>query len=156
MGKVNTNKNERIFEKLAMKVTAFSGTTPALIAAILIVLVWAISGPFFGYSEAWQLIINTGTTILTFLMVFVIQRTQNKESLSTQLKLNEIIASIEGASNRLVDAEDLSESELKVLKSHYLTLSKLFKKEIDLRSSHSVEEAELRHKKKFNKKKHQS
>src|SRR5262249_10306023 len=78
-------------------------------AASGIVIVWAILGPLFHYSDTWQLVINTGTTIVTFLMVFLIQRTQNKDSLAIQLKLNELVAAVEGASNRLIDVEDLSE-----------------------------------------------
>jgi low affinity Fe/Cu permease len=90
-------------------------------------------------------VINTGTTIVTFLMVFLIQRTQNKDSLAIQLKLNELVAAVAGASNRLIDVEDLSEEELKVLRRHYARLVTMAKKELDLTKSHSVEEAEARH-----------
>ena len=108
-------------------------------------LLWLVSGPFFGFSERWQLVINTGTTIVTFLMVFLIQRAQNKESLAVHLKLNEIVAALQGASNRLVNVEDLSEEELRTLHRHYAALARLAKEEADLFSSHSVEEAEGRH-----------
>jgi len=105
----------------------------------------------FHFSDTWQLVINTGTTIVTFLMVFLIQRTQNKDSLAIQLKLNEIVAAIPGASNRLIDIEDLSEKDLMRLHEFYCRLSEMAKKEVDLRRSHSIEEAELRHKHKHGK-----
>jgi low affinity Fe/Cu permease len=93
------------------------------VIALALVLVWVISGPLFHFSAGWQLIINTGTTIATFLMVFLIQRAQNKEARAVQLKLNEIVAALEGASNRLVGAEDLSEDELHALHERYLKLA---------------------------------
>jgi low affinity Fe/Cu permease len=134
-----------LFERLARKATAFSGSTAALLLAFAIVVSWALSGPLFGFSEAWQLFINTGTTIVTFLMVFLIQRAQNKESLAQQLKLNEIVSATQGASNRLVNVEDLTEEELRTLHRHYATLARLAKEEADLRASHSVDEAAGRH-----------
>jgi len=140
-----------VFEKIAIALTKFSGGTTAFILALAIVIIWGITGPLFNFSETWQLVINTGTTIITFLMVFLIQRTQNKDSLAIQLKLNEIIASIYGASNKLVDIEDLSEKELETLKQHYVTLAKLFEKEKNILQSHTVEEAEKRHKFKIKK-----
>ena len=94
------------------------------------------------FSDTWQLVINTGTTIITFLMVFIIQQSQNKDSLALQLKLNELIASEERASNRLIDVEDLSQEELQVLKKFYIKLADLAEKENDLFSSHSIDEAE--------------
>lgn len=138
-------KVDGFFEILALHLTKFSGSTVAFIAGISIVIVWAASGPFFGFSEIWQMVINTGTTIITFLMVFIIQRTQNKDSLAIQLKLNELIASIQGASNRLVDVEDISEDELEILRSHYQKLAQHIKKEKDINASHSIEEAKKRH-----------
>ena len=146
--KSKTGNNEGFFENLAVKLTRFSGTTTAFILALSSIILWAASGKFFGFSEVWQLVINTGTTIVTFLMVFLIQRAQNKDSLSIQLKLNEIIASIHGASNRLVDIEDISERDLITLKKHYQKLSELFEKENNIKVSHSIEEAENRHKRK--------
>lgn len=149
MARKSTGTNNKgFFEKLALKLTRFSGTTTAFVMALSSIALWAASGQFFGYSEVWQLVINTGTTIITFLMVFLIQRAQNKDSLSIQLKLNEIIASITGASNRLVDIEDISERDLIILKKHYHKLSQLFEKENDIKVSHSIEEAETRHKRK--------
>jgi low affinity Fe/Cu permease len=108
-------------------------------------VVWAATGPAFGYSAGWQLVVNTGTTIVTFLMVFVIQRAQNKESLAVQLKLNEIVAALEGASNRLINAESLGEEELATLHRHYARLVHLARKDGDLLQSHSVDEATARH-----------
>jgi low affinity Fe/Cu permease len=110
-----------------------------------VIVVWVVSGPAFGFSDTWQLVINTGTTIVTFLMVFLIQRSQNKESLAVQLKLNEIVAALEGASNRLIDVEELGESELELLRSHYHRLVELAKQDQLLTESHSVEEAHVRH-----------
>ncbi|GAB4008053.1 low affinity iron permease family protein [Spirosoma sp. KCTC 42546] len=129
------------FEKFSSAVTKATGSSAAFIIAFLTVIVWAITGPFFHYSENWQLVINTGTTIVTFLMVFLIQKAQNKESMSVQLKLNELIAATKGASNRLVSVENLTEEELQVLQKHYETMAEITKQASDLRQSHSVEEA---------------
>lgn len=112
-------KRVTTFEKVAGKITTFSGSSYAFIIAVGLVLVWVISGPIFNYSETWQLVINTGTTIITFLMVFIIQHSQNKDTLALQLKLNELIIAIGGASNELVDAENLCEEDLKKLSEHY-------------------------------------
>ncbi|RTY95259.1 low affinity iron permease family protein [Flavobacterium sp. GT3R68] len=130
------------FDRFSSKVSKATGSTPAFLCALGVVLVWAATGPFFDYSETWQLVINTGTTIITFLMVFVIQKAQNKDSLAVQLKLNELVASHEYASNRLVDVEDLTEEEMQVLQKYYVMLSRLSKKEDSLRISHSIDEAE--------------
>ena len=132
-------------EQLSTSVTRWTGSTHAFMLACLVILVWLITGPIFSYSDTWQLVINTGTTIITFLMVFLIQRTQNKDSLAIQLKLNELVAAINGASNRLIDCEDLSEEELQTLHDHYAKLVSMAKKEAALTTSHSVEEASHRH-----------
>jgi len=147
MKKANSKLN--FFEKFAQKATQFSGTTYAFIAAILVILIWIITGPIFGFSDTWQLVINTGTTVITFLMVFLIQRTQNKDSKALHLKLNELIASLKGPSNRLVDVENLTEKELEILHKYYAHLAELAKKERDLSSSHSIEEAHESHKGKY-------
>ncbi|GAB3808076.1 low affinity iron permease family protein [Spirosoma humi] len=130
-----------IFERFSSAVTKATGSSAAFLLALGTVILWAVTGPVFGYSENWQLVINTGTTIVTFLMVFLIQKAQNKESMSVQLKLNELIAATKGASNRLVSVEDLTEEELCVLQQHYQTLAEITQKASDLRKSHSVEEA---------------
>lgn len=133
------------FEKISNYITRAAGRPATSIASIVLVLVWAATGPFFGYSENWQLIINTSTTIITFLMVFVIQTSQNKDTIAVQIKLNELIAANKLASNRLIDVEDLSAAELELLKKFYVKLSKLAEKERDLFSSHSIDEAERVH-----------
>jgi low affinity Fe/Cu permease len=135
----------RAFELFSTKVTARAGSSGAFVLACATVVAWAVSGPLFHYSDTWQLTINTGTTIVTFLMVFLIQRGQNKESLAIQLKLNELVAAIEGASNRLIDVEDLSEDELRTLHKYYAQLVRMAKKDLRLTESHSVEEAQNRH-----------
>ena len=95
-------RKTNLAERLAGAATRFSGTTAAFLLAVSIVAIWVVTGPLFGYSDTWQLVINTGTTIVTFLMVFLIQRQQNKDSLAIHLKLSELVAALEGASNRLV------------------------------------------------------
>lgn len=127
-------------EKFALGVSRATGSTAAFIIAFILVVVWGISGPFFHYSENWQLVINTGTTIITFLMVFLIQKAQNKDSLAIQLKLNELIAAHEFASNRLVDVENMPEEDLKVIQKYYTGLSRITKKEKSLQQSHSIDE----------------
>lgn len=129
------------FEIFAAVLTRFSGSTAAFLTAVTVIILWGASGPFFNYSDRWLSVITTFATIITFLMVFLIQRAQNKQSLALQLKLNEIIAVTSGASNRLVDVENSSEKELKELKNHYGNLTDLFEKDIDNKQSHSVEDA---------------
>jgi low affinity Fe/Cu permease len=113
--------------------------------ALLVVIVWAATGPVFGFSDTWQLVINTGTTVVTFLMVFLIQRGQNKDIQAVHIKLNELVAALQGASNRVIDVEDLSEEELRILHKHFQRLSELAKQDADIGRSHSVAEAETRH-----------
>jgi low affinity Fe/Cu permease len=134
-----------LFQKMANKVTKATGSPIAFIIALTVIIIWGITGPLFGFSDTWQLVINTGTTIITFLMVFIIQQSQNKETTAIQLKLNELIASNERASNRLVDIEDLTEEELDRIKKFYIKLSDLAEKENDMSSSHSLNEAENLH-----------
>jgi len=122
---ISKTKKVSTFEKVAGTITQFTGSSPAFIIAVAFVIVWAATGPIFNYSETWQLVINTGTTIITFLMVFIIQHSQNKDTLALQLKLNELIYSISGASNKLVDAEDLCEADLKELREHYEKISEI-------------------------------
>jgi low affinity Fe/Cu permease len=129
------------FENMAARITKVAGSSTAFLLAVLVIVGWGVTGPIFHYSDTWQLVINTGTTIITFLMVFVIQQSQNKDSLAIQLKLNELIAAEERASNRLIVVEDLSQDELEVLKKFYIRLSDLAKEQNDLHSSHSVDEA---------------
>ena len=147
------DKGAGFFSRIATQVTHQAGSTPAFIIALSIVLIWLVTGPLFKFSDTWQLVINTGTTIVTFLMVFLIQRTQNRDSLAVQLKLNEIVAALEGASNRLISVEDLSDKELEVLHKHYQKLVEMAEEEIKITESHSVEEAEVRHSMKHGKRK---
>jgi low affinity Fe/Cu permease len=135
----------RWLERVSRAVADWAGSSWAFGSAALLIIGWLLTGPLFGFSDTWQLVINTGTTIITFLMVFLIQRSQNKDSLAIQLKLNEIVAVMKGASNRLIDVEDLSEDELRVLHQHYSKLASMAARDTDLGSSHSIEEAEARH-----------
>ncbi|HUR55036.1 MAG TPA: low affinity iron permease family protein [Gemmataceae bacterium] len=135
-------------ERLSGRVTKWAGSSRAFVLAVGVILVWGLTGPLFGFSDTWQLVINTGTTIVTFLMVFLIQRTQNKDSLAIHLKLNELVAAMQGASNRLISVEELSEDEIRVLHEHYGKLVELAKKDIKLTESHSIEDAEQDHAKK--------
>lgn len=143
----------RLFDKIATKITRLAGSPVSSILAVLIVLVWLVSGPVFGFSDTWQLVINTGTTIITFIMVFIIQQSQNKDTTAIQLKLNELIACEKKASNRLISVEDLTEDELIVLKKFYSRLGKLSQEENNLHSSHSLDEANEIHNTKLHSKK---
>lgn len=145
MATQSKGKKKNFFEVFAEKVTKATGSTPVFLGAFLIVVVWAICGPIFDYSETWQLVINTGTTIITFLMVFLIQKSQNKDSLAIQIKLNELLASHEMASNRIVDIEDISEEEMEVLEKYYRKLAILAQKARSIEESHSLNEAQIRH-----------
>jgi low affinity Fe/Cu permease len=133
------------FEAFSKVITRWTGSTGAFGCALGVIVVWALLGPVFRFSDTWQLVINTSTTIVTFLMVFLIQRAQNKDSLAIHLKLNEIVAAMTGASNRMVDVESLSEKELAQLHRFYSELATLCRKDQDLTISHSVEEARQRH-----------
>jgi low affinity Fe/Cu permease len=130
-----------VFEKFSNAVTKATGSSWAFLFALLIIIVWALTGPIFKFSDTWQLVINTGTTIITFLMVFIIQQSQNKDTVAIQLKLNELIACNIKASNRLIDVEDLTEQELQVIKKFYVQLAQLAKKDGNIFASHSLDEA---------------
>ena len=135
-----------MWEHTAQAITEWTGKPWTFAAALLVIVIWAATGPLFGFSDTWQLVINTGTTIVTFLMVFVIQQTQNKDTQALELKLNEIVAAISGASNRLIDVESLTSAELTLLHTHYCELAELARKDSSLTKSHSIEEALARHK----------
>jgi low affinity Fe/Cu permease len=149
MGRKSHNSFGRGLEQLATSVTHWTGGTSAFAIAAATIIIWLVTGPVFGYSDTWQLIINTGTTIVTFLMVFLIQRSQNKDSLAIHLKLNEIVAALDGASNRLIEVESLSEDELDLLRRHYHKLVTMAAHDLTLTKSHSVEEAGVRHRRKI-------
>ncbi|MEP6464941.1 MAG: low affinity iron permease family protein [Parafilimonas sp.] len=143
--KKSKNRLAKMFDRFSSGVTKVTGRPIAFIIAFLIIIVWAITGPLFKFSDTWQLVINTGTTIITFLMVFVIQQSQNKDTIALHLKLNELIAATKGASNRLIDVEDLTPEELDTLKNFYVKLSSLAEKEHDISCTHTIEEAQDLH-----------
>lgn len=128
------------FEAFSTKAIKITGSSGAFLTACFLILVWVISGPIFHYSDVWQLAINTGTTIITFLMVFLIQKTQNKDALAIQIKLNELVAANSDASNRMVHVEDLSEEELLRLNLYYTKLATIAKSENSLQKKHSIED----------------
>jgi low affinity Fe/Cu permease len=138
-------RRESFAARMARTATDWSGSTPAFVLAVLLLVVWAASRPLFDKFDTWQLVINTATTIITFLMVFLIQRAQNKDSQAIHLKLNELVAAVQGASNRLINVESLSEEELTALHLHYCKLVELAHADAKVTESHSVEEAVERH-----------
>lgn len=138
---VRRGKRHSWFDRAAGAVTRAVGTPLAFGLAFVSILVWGLSGPLFGFSETWQLVVNTATTIVTFLMVFVIQQSQNKDSLALHLKLNELLASQRHASNRLIAIEDLDEHELATLRRFYCRLAELAQKHCGVHESHSLDEA---------------
>lgn len=143
--KKKSSKFAEAFDHFSKRITQVTGRPYTFLTALIVVVLWALTGPVFGYSDTWQLVINTGTTIITFLMVFVIQQSQNKDTMALHLKLNELIAATQGASNRLIDIEDLTEQELITLKKFYVKLSKLAEKDTTIQETHSVEEAATIH-----------
>jgi low affinity Fe/Cu permease len=136
--KKKENKFTQFFNRFSVVITKATGSAYAFIVAIIIVVVWGISGPIFHFSDTWQLVINTGTTIVTFLMVFIIQHSQNKDTIALQLKLNELIAASK-ASNKLISVEELGDEELEKMKKFYEHLSTVTKKEKE-NKIHSLEE----------------
>ena len=141
-----------LLERFSYEATRATGTSSAFLLALAAIAIWGITGPLFHFSNTWQLVINTGTTIVTFLMVFLIQRAQNKDAVAIHLKLNEIVAALEGASNRLIDVEDLSEGEIAALRKYYQKLIQLAKEDDNLTTTHSIEEATSSHGRKYKKK----
>lgn len=124
------HKNSRLFVRLAQKVATWAGSATAFLMAIGVVLAWAVSGPVFGYSDTWQLVINTGTTVVTFLMVFLIQNTQSRDTKAMQLKLDEIIRATRGAHLALLDLEELDEEELSAIAKRYAALAEKGRKKL--------------------------
>ena len=148
-----SRKRSHLLERFSHEATRATGTSYAFLIAAGVIVVWAITGPLFGFSDTWQLVINTSTTIVTFLMVFLIQRAQNKDAVAIHLKLNEIVAAMEGASNRLIDVEDLSEEDIEALRNYYKELIELARKDENLTMTHSIEEARSSHGRKYKKRK---
>lgn len=138
----------QFFNKFSAVVIKFTGSPAAFFIALCVIIIWACCGPVFQFNDTWQLVINTSTTIVTFLMVFLIQQSQNRDTMAMQLKLNELIASNKNASNHLIDIEDLTEEELEVLKTYYIRLAELVKKEQNINQTHSISEADEVHEKK--------
>ncbi|HEX3080400.1 MAG TPA: low affinity iron permease family protein [Puia sp.] len=135
----------RFIEKIASGVVNLAGRTSTVFVVFLFVLAWAISGFFLDFSARWEMIIGTMSSVITILMVFLILKSQNKDSLSIQLKLNELVASNEAASNRLVNVEGMTEDELKVIQKYYLKLSEFTKRQDTLQQSHSIDEIHEEH-----------
>lgn len=148
---MKSKKLNTVFGRFAVQATKATGKSGTFVLAVIVVLVWAVTGPFFNFSDTWQLVINTGTTVVTFLMVFIIQQTQNKDTMALHLKLNELIAANKNASNRLIDVEDLTGEELELLKAFYISLSELAERDevTSIKKTHSVEEAAILHKQKL-------
>ena len=146
-----TRQKESLLARFSRIATDWTGSSLAFGFACLTIIIWLITGPLFGYSDTWQLVINTSTTIITFLMVFLIQRSQNKDSHAIHLKLNELVAAVNGASNRLINVESLTEEEITTLHNHYSKLVELAQACGKITDSHSIEEAEERHGQKIRK-----
>ena len=132
-------------EGFSSAATIWAGSTAAQVAALATCAVWLAGGPWFGMERSWHLVFEPVTSFVPFLMVFLLQRSQNKDSMAVQLKLNELVAALQGASNGLIDVEDLSEEELKVIRAHYQRLATMAKSETEIGKSHSIEEAQARH-----------
>ena len=132
----------KFFDKLATTLARITGSSIAFLSAIAIIIIWAVTGSYFNFSEIWHLVLSTGISIITFLMVFIIQQAQNKDTMALQLKLNELIAATKGASNRVLNIEDMTEEELKVLKKFYSKLSDLSETEGHFGAAHSIDEAQ--------------
>jgi len=120
-----------LFHRIAGKAAELVGSPWTFIGAVAVILMWAVSGPLFGFSDTWQLVINTGTTIITFLMVFLIQNTQNRDARATHLKLDELIRSTKGARNSMVSLENSSEEELDMLHKSFLELHKQYGSQVE-------------------------
>jgi low affinity Fe/Cu permease len=138
-------RSTNTIEFYASKITMRAGSNTTLVCAFLVVIGWGITGFFMHFSEQWALIMATGSAVVTFLMVFLIQKSQNKDALATQLKLNELVAANELASNRLVDVEGMTEDELKVIQKYYSKLSVFAQKQDNLQQSHSIDELHNEH-----------
>ncbi len=132
-------------ESLALKIIATAGSNMAIICIFFVVGFWGVSWIFLHFSEKWATVIQTLSSVITILMVFLIQKTQNKDSLAIQLKLNELVAAHGSASNRLVNVEGMTEEELKVIQKYYTRLSEFAKKQDTLTESHSIDELHNEH-----------
>lgn len=125
------DKKNSLFVRFAKWTACYTGKPVTFITAVAVIIFWMISGPLFGFSDTWQLVINTGTTIITFLMVFLIQNTQNREGEAVQVKLDELIRAVKGAGNEFMDLEELDEKDLDEIRDKYLRLAKKAREELD-------------------------
>src|SRR5262245_49990478 len=132
---MQTTKSASRFTRFAKKTAHLSGKPIAFMCAVGVVVVWAVSGPIFDFNDTWQLVINTGTTIITFLMVFLIQNTQNRDSEAVQVKLDELIRAIEGADNALLDLEELEDDDLDRIRDDYESLAEKARSELRSRQT---------------------
>lgn len=130
---MNAEHKTSIFSRFARWIAAVTGRPLIFILAVSVIIVWAITGPIFGFSDTWQLVINTGTTIITFLMVFLIQNTQNRDTEALQIKLDELIRAVKGARNEVLDLEELDEAELDQIRKEYLELAEHARRHIEKR-----------------------
>ncbi len=135
------NAISRLLERFAVATTTWVGSSWAFMIALVLTVVWLVSGPIFHYTDTWQLVMNTISSIVTFLMVFLLQRSQNKESLAMQLKLDELLAAKRGASNRLISIEDWPEEEVRELHRRFQQLAERVQNGAPAMSCHSIEEA---------------
>ncbi len=131
-----------IFSRFARSTSAISGRPKTFVLAVVIILIWAVTGPLFHFSDTWQLVINTGTTIITFLMVFLIQNTQNRDTEALQIKLDELIRAVRGARNEVLDLEEMDEEQLNDIRKEYLDLADHARRHIEER-----DDVHKRHKK---------
>jgi low affinity Fe/Cu permease len=127
------DRQASLFAKFARFASVYSGKPQTFFVAVSVIFIWAVTGPFFGFSDTWQLVINTATTIITFLMVFLIQNTQNRDTEALQIKLDEMIRATRGARNAVLDLEEMDERELDQIRTEYLKLAEHARKHLDER-----------------------
>ncbi len=126
---------EQHFSRFSRKVALLAGTPTTFVLAVLFIALWALSGPLFGFAESWQLVVNTGTTIITFFMVFVIQNTQNRDTTAIQLKLDELVRATKGAKNALIDSEDMEIEELEALQKEFEAMAQQARTKLEARGA---------------------
>lgn len=126
-----SDSKSSFFTRFAKHAATITGKPATFVCAVLIIVAWAFLGPFFGFSDTWQLVINTGTTIITFLMVFLIQNTQNRDGEAVQIKLDELIRSIKGARNQVMNLEEMDEKQLNKIREEYLELAEAADRELE-------------------------
>ena len=130
---MSSGNHKSIFARFSRWISAETGRPKTFFIACSVIVIWAITGPVFGFSDTWQLVINTGTTIVTFLMVFLIQNTQNRDTEALQIKLDELIRAAKGARNEVIDLEEMDEEALDKIRDEYLKLADLARKHLEAR-----------------------